>query len=92
MAFDNVTLFEINVADPLGRESGTETGRPVERPVEPEAETGSSSGGLVRLLGLAVAGAVLAGAAYWLFQRRQSDDETEFSTEEIEPGVERVES
>ncbi|NLV09089.1 MULTISPECIES: hypothetical protein [Halomicrobium] len=90
MAFDNVTLFEINVADPLGDEP-TDAG-PASEPDEPAADSATADAGgtlALRLLGLVAAVATVGLAVRWLRQRR-SEAEADYETEEIEPGVERV--
>lgn len=94
MAFDNVTLFEINVEDPFSdRTDGTRArAESVSGPTDDAgSDSGSSGGRGRRLLGLFVVVGVLAGVAYWLNKRR-GGDEDDFETEEIEPGVERVEA
>lgn len=97
MAFDNVTLFEINVGDlPIDEPIGTSETREQARVAE-EYESDEDSGGstLKRLLGLFVAGAVLAGIAVGarkLISKRRSDDDEEIETEPVEPGVERIQS
>ena len=90
MAFDNVTLFEINVADPLGDEP-TDT-EPASEPDEPVADSATADTGgtlVLWVLGLVAAVATVGLAARWLRQRR-SETASDYETEEIEPGVERV--
>ncbi|ACV47029.1 MULTISPECIES: hypothetical protein [Halomicrobium] len=90
MAFDNVTLFEINVADPLGDE--TTDAEPASEPDEPVADSATADAGgnsALWLLGLVAAVVTIGLAARWLRQRR-GESESDYETEEIEPGVERV--
>jgi len=97
MAFDNVTLFEINIEDfPFdGASESAETEESVEITEEPgEAyDSEASSGGRVRrVVGFLFGAVALAAVARWAAQRRGSDEADTFETEEIEPGVERVEA
>jgi ferric-dicitrate binding protein FerR (iron transport regulator) len=91
MAFDNVTLFEITVEDPFASEPDERAGESIDATEAPatEAETGGGRGR--KLLALVLAGAALALAAWWALGRR-GEDEADFETEEVEPGVERVEA
>jgi len=95
MAFDNVTLFEINFREfPFGGETADETeGESVEITEEPDAdESSEASGGRGRTAAALLFGAVaLAAVARQVAKRRGSDDADEFDTEDLEPGVERVE-
>lgn len=86
MAFDNVTLFEITVEDPFA--SGERAGESIDVTEEPEEESGGGRGR--KILGLVLVAAVLALAARWFLDRR-SEDDADYETEEVEPGVERVE-
>jgi hypothetical protein len=98
MAFDNVTLFEINIQDfPFGGETGetAETEESVEIADEPstESESEASSGSRARrVVGFLFGAVILAAVARWAAQRRGSDEDEAFETEEIEPGVERVDA
>jgi hypothetical protein len=100
MAFDNVTLFEVNIDDlPLGSARSDESAKADEATVEiqeaePEHETTdeeTSGGRGQRVISFGLAVVTLALVARWVANRRGSDDE-EFETESVEPGVERVES
>lgn len=95
MAFDNVTLFEINFEEfPFGSESSDEADAEsvavAEAPVADEASE-ASGGRAQRVVGLLFGAVVLAAVARQVAKRRGGDAD-EFDTEEIEPGVERVEA
>ena len=85
MAFDNVTLLDITLEDPFASDEN-EREQPVDTP-EPTSDGGGRGLGLFALV---VVGAALGLAALWIARRRSEDDD--YETEEIEPGVERVEA
>jgi len=92
MAFDNVTLFEINFEEfPFGGETSDESeAESVEISEASDEASEESSGRGKKAVGLLFGAVVLAVVARQVAKRRGSDD-AEFETEEVEPGVERVE-
>jgi len=91
MAFDDVTLFEITVEDPFATEPDDREGESIDVTEAPAAEAESSGGRARKILALVVVVAALALAAWWAIGRRGEAD-ADFETEEVEPGVERVEA
>jgi len=95
MAFDNVTLFEINLREfPFGGETSDETATESTEVTEESTETddGETGGRGRRVAGLLFGAVILAVVARQVAKRRGGEDYDEFETEEVEPGVERVEA